>query len=293
MSFRQYIYSRRPLLFDGAMGSLILQKGLRTGSPPELWNLKKAHIIKNIHKSYVDAGADVITTNTFGGNPVRLSHFGLEKSTEVINEKGVDIARSAAKGKALVCASVGPLGALIKPLGKLSMREAVKVFKRQIKALCAAKPDVLLIETMSDLNETVCAIEAAFSATSLPKGVTFTFDKGKKGYFTMHGITPETAAKKMESSGVDFTGANCTLTIREMISVTEEMRKHTRLPLLLQPNAGQPKMEKNKFVYDETPKKMARHASALLRGGASWIGGCCGTTPKHIREMKKVVEKWR
>lgn len=291
MSFVQYIKSRKHLLFDGAMGSMILQQGLKAGMSPELWNLKKARVIKNIHKSYVDAGAHVITTNTFGGNSIRLSHFGLEEKTEELNMKGVKIARSAARGKCFVCASVGPLGALLKPLGEISARQAVKIFKRQIRALCKAEPDAILIETMSDINEALCAVEAAFSITKLPKGVTFTFDKGKKGYFTMYGLTPDAAAKKMQSAGVDFTGANCTLTILEMIPLSKQMREHTYLPLLIQPNAGQPKMKKGKFVYEETPQKMARHIPALLRAGADWVGGCCGTTPEHIMEMKKAMEK--
>lgn len=287
----QYIKSRKHLLFDGAMGSMILARGLKTGQAPESWNIKKAHLIKNIHKSYVHAGVDVITTNTFGGNSIRLSHFGLEEKTEELNMKGVKIARSAAKEKCFVFASVGPLGVLLKPLGEISTKQSVKVFKRQIKALCEAEPDGILIETMSDIKEALCAVEAAFSITKLPKGVTFTFDKGKRGYFTTYGLTPEDAAKKMQSAGVDFTGANCTLTIPEMIPLAKQMKENTRIPILIQPNAGQPKMKKGKFVYEETPEKMARHIPALLRAGADWVGGCCGTTPEHIREMKKAMEK--
>lgn len=291
MSFVHYISSRTFLLFDGAMGTIILQHGLKTGTAPESWNLKNTRTIKHIHESYLNAGADVLTTNTFGGNPARLSHFGLEKKTESINARGVLIARSAAKGRGFVCASVGPLGVLLKPLGEVSKKQAVKIFKRQIKALCDAEPDALLIETMSDINEALCALEAAFSVTSLPKGVTFTFDKGEKGYFTIYGLTPEAAAKKMEASGASFTGANCTLAAREMIVMTKQMRQNTGLPLLVQPNAGQPKIKQGKCVYDETPRKMAQHTSALLRAGADWIGGCCGTTPEHIREIKKAMEK--
>lgn len=289
MSFVQYIDSRKSLLFDGAMGTMIIRHGLKRGTAPELWNIKNAHAIKSIHKRYIEAGADVITTNTFGGNPVRLSHFGLDGKTEDINKKGVEIARSAGKGKSLVCASVGPLGVLIKPLGEVNKRQAVKIFKRQIKALCDAEPDALLIETMSDINEAFCALEAAFSVTPLPKGVTFTFEKGEKGYFTVFGLTPGAAAQKMEASGVDFTGANCTLTFHEMIPVAKQMSERTCIPILIQPNAGQPKMKKGKLVYEETPRKMARHVPVLFHAGAEWIGGCCGTTPEHIREMKKAM----
>jgi 5-methyltetrahydrofolate--homocysteine methyltransferase len=235
--------------------------------------------------SYVHAGADIILTNTFGGSALKLAKRGLAGKVAEINRLGVEISKKAASGRALVFGSIGPTGELIKPLGAVTEMELVKGFAEQAKALAAGEADGIVIETMLDLAEAKAALRAVKENTSLPVAVTMTFSKAGHNYATLMGIRPEQAAAELEKAGADIIGANCGAGIDLMIEVARLMRPATSLPMWCKPNAGLPELVDGKTVYRESPEKMASRFRELVEAGANMIGGCCGSTPSHIRAL--------
>jgi len=279
------------LLGDGAWGTMLLERGLPPGAPPESLNLSRPELIEEVGHLYVEAGADLLTTNTFGGSPLRLALHSLEDETEPINRGAVLAARRAAAGRAYVSASVGPTGRLLAPLGDVSPEEVRAGFERQIRALAEAGADLVCVETMSDLAEAVLAIEAARGvAPGLPVLATMTFDRTPRGYFTVMGVSVERAARGLAEAGADVVGSNCGNGSEAMIEIAAAFRKATSLPLAIQPNAGLPREREGRLVYPEEPEFMAGKAGALLELGVSIIGGCCGTTPGHIRALRQRVD---
>jgi 5-methyltetrahydrofolate--homocysteine methyltransferase len=225
-------------------------------------------------------------TNTFGGSRVKLEKSGLADRVAELNQAGARISKQAAGNAALVFASVGPTGEFIEPLGDCTQEQMQAVFTEQIAALLAGGADAVLIETMTDLNEALCAVHAARAlAPDVPVVVSLTFDKGLHGYATMMGVTPAHAARTLTQEDVDVIGTNCGNGIENMVEIVRELHANTDRPLWARPNAGLPQLVDGRTVFPETPAVMAAKIPALVAAGARMIGGCCGTTPAHIRAV--------
>ncbi len=276
---------KKILIADGGWGTELQKRGLAPGEPPEAWNLSRPEEVAAVARSYVEAGADIILTNTFGGSHLKLAKVHLEDKLLEINRRGARISKQAAGDQALVFASIGPSGEFMAPLGTVSEVDMVQGFAEQAMALAAGGADGIVVETMMDLAEAKAALRAAKESTSLPVAVTLTFNKGPKGYATMMGVRPEQAAAELERAGANILGANCGEGIDIMIELMGLMRSATRLPLWCKPNAGLPELVHGKTVYRETPEMMASKLKDLVRAGAKIVGGCCGTTPSHIRAL--------
>lgn len=278
------------LLADGAMGTMLIERGLKSGECPEGLNIYRLDILEDIAGLYLDAGADIIQTNTFGGSPLRLSSYNLSDKAALINRNGVSSVKKVVAGKAYVSASCGPCGKILKPYGDTDTEAVYESFEIQMQAFAESGCDVICIETMMDLSEMLLALRAAKEkAPGIPVMATMTFDATPKGFFTIMGNTIEKAAHVLEEAGADVVGSNCGNGIENMIRIAIEYRKHTSLPLIIQSNAGIPLIGNGELVYPETPEFMARKAKELVDAGVSIIGGCCGTTPEHIRAIRKSI----
>jgi len=286
-NWKSMLISRGLLIADGAWGTQMIKQGLAPGECAELWNLNRPDEVQAIARAYREAGANIILTNTFGASPFKLEKVGLSHLTRQINRRGVELSRKVA-GDSLVFASIGPTGEFMKPLGTITETEMVSCFAEQVKAFVEGEADGIIIETMADLNEARCAIKAAKENSTLTVGVSMTFNRGKTGFATMMGINPKQAAIELEKTGADIVGSNCGSGIEDMVEIIRIMHLATSLPLWAKPNAGTPKLEEGKTVYKQSPEKMASFVPELIRTGANIIGGCCGTTPRHI---KLIVEK--
>jgi 5-methyltetrahydrofolate--homocysteine methyltransferase len=282
--WKEALAEKKLLISDGAWGTQLARHGLQAGEAPEKLNLGKPEAVRAVAASYVEAGSDIILTNTFGGSRIKLAKAGLENRTAEINRRGAEISKEAA-GEALVFASVGPTGEFMEPLGTVSEAQVIACFAEQVKALVEGGADGIVVETMTDLGEAKAALRAVKEDSRLPVVVSMTFEKGAKGFATIMGVRPEQAAAELEAAGADIVGANCSSGIVDMIEVTRLMRKATHLPLWIKPNAGMPQLVGGKTVFLETPQMMVQHLPALVEAGARIIGGCCGTTPEHIRFM--------
>ncbi len=281
---------KKILLSDGAWGTEIAELGFEPGICPELFNVNEPEMIKTIAAGYVDSGSDIILTNTFGGSPQKLAKYDLEDRLEELNEAGVRLSVEASNERALVLGSIGPTGEFLAPLGLTTEKEMVKSFARQVKAFTAGGADAVLIETMTDLGEIKCALKAVKDNSDFEAVCSMTFDKGPREYATMMGVTPEQAAAELEAAGADVVGSNCGSGIDNIIEVARIMRSSTGLPLWFKPNAGQPELINGKTVYRETPEEMASRIPEFANAGANIIGGCCGTTPDHIRKFREVID---
>ncbi len=280
------------LVGDGAWGTLLMARGLKPGEPPESINLTRSDALEDIARQYLDAGAEIVTTNTFGGSPARLRQYGLDRDTEAINRAAVDVARRAAADRAYVSASVGPCGHVLAPYGDANPADVAAGFERQIRALFTAGVDLICIETMTDLQEATLAVRAARTAApGVPVMATMTFERTRRGFFTVMGVSVEQAARGLTEAGADIVGSNCGNGIEIMIDVARAFRACTDRPIAIQTNAGLPEQRGSTLVYQETPDFMAEKAAALLELGVSLIGGCCGTTPDHIRAIRRVVDR--
>ncbi|MDQ1350645.1 MAG: Hcy-binding protein [Acidobacteriota bacterium] len=280
------------LIGDGAMGSLLMAraKDLIKGKSPEFINLSRTDILEEIARLYLEAGADIIQTNTFGGSPLKLSAYNLQDQTEEINRAAVQAVRKVVDGKAYVSASCGPSGKMLKPYGPVEPEEMYQNFLRQLKAIIEAGVDIICVETMTDINEATLAIKAAKAVSpGIPVIATMTFDKTPRGFYTMMGVNVEKAAHELEAAGADIIGSNCGNGIENMILVAKEYKKFTSLPLIIQANAGLPVVKDDVVIYPETPEFMAEKSKELVAAGVSIIGGCCGTTPEHIRAIGQAV----
>jgi 5-methyltetrahydrofolate--homocysteine methyltransferase len=279
------------LIADGAMGSLLMAraKDLIKGKCPEVINLSRPGILEEVAELYQEAGADIIQTNTFGGSPLKLSDYGLEDKTEEINRAAVEAVRKVVDkkgGNAYVSASCGPSGKILKPYGDVEPEAMFDNFSRQLSVVIEAGADIVCVETMTDIREAELAVKAAKAiSSSIPVMATMTFDLKPRGFFTVMGVTIETAAKELEAAGADIIGSNCGNGIENMIKIAKEYKKYTSLPVIIQSNAGLPEIRDDVVVYPETPEFMAEKSKELAAAGVSIIGGCCGTTPDHIRVL--------
>lgn len=278
------------LVCDGAMGTMLMSKGMPEGSCPDYWGIKNKKLLISIHKAYIDAGCDMIITNTFGANSIKLKRFRLQRKTKDLNKRAVEVARQAAEGKAYVLGDVGPTGEYLKPVGNVEPEEMLHVFTEQVKVLQEAGVDAVILETMSDLEELKTAIMAVKENIKLPLIACMTFQRtAKKGFRTTSGISIPQFVNDSLLSGCDVIGANCSITIADMVELISEMRKLSTSFLIAQPNAGTPRLVDNKPVYEQSPDEFRKFIPQLIKVGANIIGGCCGTTPEHIRRVKEAI----
>jgi 5-methyltetrahydrofolate--homocysteine methyltransferase len=282
------------LVADGAMGTMLMERGLELGQPPESFNLTRGDALQEVARAYLDAGADIIQTNTFGASGLKLASFSLQKKIREINRSAVLAVKKVVGDRAYVSGSCGPTGRFLKPYGDVELTEMSESFREQISALADAGVDTVCVETMMDLEEATCAIKAAKAvAPSIPVMATMTFDVTPKGFFTVMGVTVEQAAKGLGEAGADIIGSNCGNGIEEMISIAQEFKRCTKLPVMIQANAGIPELKGDEVIYPETPEFMAEKAEQLISLGVSIIGGCCGTTPAHTRALRKTVDSYK
>lgn len=273
-------------LMDGAMGTQIMKKGAVAGACFEELNIKDPVMIESIHRSYIEAGADIIETNTFGGTRGKLSSYGLQDRFHKINFDGVRIAKKASAGRVLVAASMGPCGHLMEPIGDFSFDAAYEEFAAQAKVFEEAGADLISIETMSDLQEARAALIAVKQSTSLPVIVHLTYaDNGR----TITGTPPEVAIEVLSSLGADAIGANCSTGPEDMVALAKKLVKFSNIPVSIMPNAGNPEIINDETVYRMTPDKYAPYIKRILSCGVKFVGGCCGTGPEHIAAIAEIL----
>lgn len=278
------------LISDGAWGTYLYKKGLGPGQCPELWCVDRPDDVLDIASSYIKAGSDMIETNSFGGTCYKLEHFGLADRVSEINEAAAQISRKAAGEDNWVIGSVGPTGKML-IIEEVTEEEMYDAFKMQVTALEKGGADAICIETMSDIEEACIAIKAAKENTALEVIATFSFEcTTNGGYRTMMGVTPADAITAVVAAGADIGGANCGNGPEGMIEIVKQMRAVSKeIPILVHSNAGLPQIVDGKDVFLETPEDMAKTVPELIKAGANIIGGCCGTTPEHIRAMKEEI----
>jgi len=283
--------AKATLASDGAMGTMLQARGLTDGGAPELWNVEKPEEIEAVLEAYAAAGANFITTNTFGGTSGRLAMHGLEDRLEELNKAGAAIARKVADRHpgCFVMGDIGPSGELMEPMGTLTPESGKELFAAQIKALVAGGVDAILIETMSDLGEVEAAVSAAQEvAPGMPIIVTLSFDTNLR---TMMGVKPAMAVTHLASLGVRIIGANCGRGTDEMSQIAKELvgARPEGVFIITQSNAGLPKLQGDEFIYDGTPEEMARYAKEMKDLGVNIVGSCCGSSPAHTQAISTAI----
>jgi 5-methyltetrahydrofolate--homocysteine methyltransferase len=277
----------RVLVLDGAMGTLLQERGLKPGQAPEELNLTMPDVVAGVHREYLAAGAEIIVTNTFGGNREKLSHYGLEGRLAEINAKGVAIAREVAGDNAYVAASLGPTGKFVEPVGDVTFDEMAAIFREQAQAVIDAGADLITLETFLDVKETRAAVIGIREVSArIPIIAMLTFDDNGRSVL---GTPPEVAAITLEAAGADIVGSNCGLGVDGIYEVLSAMRRVTALPLISQANAGLPVLRDGKTIFPGTPEEMTAYHDRMLQLGVRVIGGCCGTTPGHIRAIREAL----
>jgi 5-methyltetrahydrofolate--homocysteine methyltransferase len=274
-------------IFDGAMGTMLQNTGLPPGYCPELWNIQQPESVTAIHKRYIDSGADIIETNTFGANRIKLTHYGLQDKVSLLNTAAVQAARAACGPNTTIAGSVGPTGKLIVPLGDLTFDYAYDVYFEQIRALDQAGVDMILIETIIDIQEMRAALLAAKAASHKPVICQMSFGADER---TVTGTDPVTAAIILEAMGADIIGVNCSLGPAQLLPIVQKLAQTTNCPISVQANAGMPSLINKQTVFPMSPEEMGIWAEKLALAGARYIGGCCGTTPEHIKSIRQAVK---
>jgi len=276
---------------DGSMGVFLQRYGLKGGECPDYWNIIHPEIIEDVHKKYLEAGSNLITTNTFGANRIKLREFGLDEKIKEINSKGAKIARKVAKGRAIVAGDIGPTGKLLHPLGDLTFEEAYDIYREQIEILANSGVDCLLFETHIDILEIKAAIIAAKDVCDLPIIATVTFEKDGR---MLTGTPPEAAFVTLEALGVDILGTNCGTGPQDMLNAIEKAIDLVSIPVIAQANAGLPELKDGITLYTTGPEEYSNIALKMIERGVSVIGGCCGTTPEHILlSRQKYLSKYK
>lgn len=280
----------RVLISDGAWGTFLHKKGLKVQECPESWNTERPEDVQEIAQSYVDAGADFVLTNSFGGSPFKLAAYGLEDRTFELNKAAAEISKRAAGDRALVLGSMGPTGKMVM-MGEIAEEELSEGMKEQARGLVAGGVDGIVVETMSDLEEARITIEAIKSVSDVEVACTFTFSKTQTGeYRTMMGAGVPEYMEMTSGARVDVIGANCGNGTAGMIEIVKEIRAiDSRIPVLVHANAGLPQYKDGETIFPETPGEMASQMKELVAAGANIVGGCCGTTPEHIRYIREVL----
>jgi len=292
MDILQEIAKGRILVSDGAWGTFLQQKGLQAGECPEEWNLSRQSDVMDIAQSYVEAGADMVETNSFGGNYYKLKNYGLGDKVYEINKAAAQISREAAGENHFVLGSVGPTGKLL-IMEEVNEDQLYQAYKEQSIALEAGGADVIMIETMTDMEEARIAVKAAKENTKCPVFCTMTFDKTIQGeYRTMMGVSPGEMTNVLVAEGASVIGANCGNGIFDMIGIVKEIRQvNASIPILIHANAGLPQYHDGNTIFPESPEDMASMVQDIANAGVNIIGGCCGTTPSHISKVSEMVRK--
>ena len=280
------------LLMDSAMGSMLQRAGLKTGIEyGEVWNLTNREKVQAVHRANVEAGSDIILTNTFGGGRFKLIQYGLADQAYEINRRAAENAREVAGDSVFVAGDMGPSGEILESSGGTrKVEEVYETFKEQAVALAEGGVDLIIVETMMDGEEARAAIGAAKEHTGLPVIGSMAFSRTKQGFRTQWGVDPARAAREMASVGADVVGANCMVGIEDMVELMAAFRTATDDYLIAQPNAGNPEVVDGVTVYRQTAEEMAERAADLLKAGAKIIGGCCGTTPEFVRLTAEIVK---
>ncbi|HET6383542.1 MAG TPA: homocysteine S-methyltransferase family protein [Armatimonadota bacterium] len=278
---------KRPVITDGAWGTQLQERGLPRGACPDEWNLSRPDAVEAVARGYVEAGSEVILTNTFGANRITLRRYGMEARAAEISRQGAEHSRRGAGGRSRVFGSIGPTGALLL-LDDVTEEEMTLAFREQAFALAEGGADALVVETMADLLEAEIAVAAACE-TGLPVVASMVYDSGKDRDRTMMGVSPEVAAAGLSSAGAWAIGANCGSGPETMAPICTRIRAATNLPIWIKPNAGLPVLEMDRTVYPSGPEEFAAAAAALVKAGATFIGGCCGSSPAYIRALVAVL----
>ena len=280
------------LTSDGAWGTFLFKKGLPSGSCPEEWNLTHYDDVFDIAKSYILAGSDIISTNSFGSNLFKLSQYNLQEKLTEICQTSAEISRKAAGSDKIVMASLGPTGKFL-IMGDVTSEDLYNSFKQQAIAFEKGGADAVCIETFYALDEAEQAIKAVKENTSLEVICTFTFDKSDSGFKTLMGVSPQQMTESLILCGADIIGANCGSGFEDMIEIVKQIREASAgIPIIIQANAGLPVFENGELVYSETPGKIKEIIPGLIDAGANIIGGCCGTTPEHIKVISEIVNEY-
>ena len=285
--------SERVLLLDSAMGTMLQRKGLKSGlEAGELWNIEedKQNIVLEIHRANVDAGSEVIITNTFGANRFKLGHYGAADRVREINSAGARLVNEAAGQERFVAGDIGPTGEILEQWGGERTTDEIRAaFEEQVAGLLDGGVDIFILETFMDVEELKLALESIRAACDLRVIASMTFQSNAGQLATMWGLTPEQTARELATAGADIIGANCGLGSREMVEVVSRMAQGSGLPICAQPNAGLPEVVDGETVYHETAEQMAERAVELVDAGARLIGGCCGSTPEFIAAAKQML----
>jgi 5-methyltetrahydrofolate--homocysteine methyltransferase len=295
LSFQDRIKKGDILVSDGAMGTNLQKQGLEKGKPSENWLFERPEEIVQLHKDFIDAGSDIILTNTFGASEIRLKVSKSKESVKAVNRRAVEIAKDAVGNKdVFVAGSIGPSGGFLEPLGSLSEKEMFSSFSKQTKALADAGVDLFVVETQFDLREAMITLRAVRDASDLPLVCSFSYDRGTR---TMMGVTPNEMAQELNTTAKDLEiimfGINCGRSIDENIEALKELNLETELPIWFKPNAGIPKIDENgDAIYELSPHEMGKYVDVWVESGAKVIGGCCGTSARHLGEISKSVKKF-
>jgi len=283
---------KRTVLLDGGLGTELMKRGLPSGTCPELWNIKNPEAVKEVHRSYFEAGSDAVMTNSFGGSKIKLASHGLDDSCHELNFAAAKLAREVKPEGRFIGGSIGPTGKFLKPQGEFTEQDFEQAFAVQARALIMGKVDFLLIETMFDLREALSALRGIRMVSSEALVfITITFNRTPRGFFTLMGQSVGQCVQELEANGVPVIGSNCTLSSSGMADLIKDMRSRTSLPLIAQPNAGQPELsESNEVVYTQSLKDYVSYIPRLIENGANVVGGCCGTNPDYIRRMAEIIK---
>ncbi len=281
---------------DGAMGTMLQFLGYNPGESPERWGVEHEEVLRKIHRGYIQAGVDIILTNTFGGSRIKLKRYGLDSEVKLINRRLAEIAvdeASRASKSVYVAGDVGPTSEFMEPLGLLTESDMVEVFSQQIKALVEGGVDLIFIETMMDLNEAAAAVKAAEDICDLPVFVSMSYNVVKSGFRTMMGVSPNQAVEGLLEAGADVVGANCGDVLAAMMpELIRQMKEAGAKLVVIEPNAGVPQIVNGKTAFPQKPQEMAESIPAIVDAGANVIGACCGSTPKHISLIVQAIRKY-
>jgi len=287
-SFLARLKNHQVLVADGATGTNLIARGLPGGATGETWVIERPEKIIQLHKDFINAGADIILTSTFSATSIRLSGSSLEGKADDINRRAVRLAKTAIEdSQVYIAGSLGPVGKLLKPYGPLEYEDVRTAYSQQARSLSEAGADLLVVETQFDLAEIKAAIAGIRLVSSLPLVVSLSYDRGQR---TMMGISPLQAGKELDGLPVDVIGINCGRSLEENLQNLIDLRQITKKPIWFKPNAGLPHLDSlGKTVYDVTPEGMGSLASSWVTAGAQIVGGCCGTSPEHLAKISKNV----